>query len=188
MNNLFASLLISMLGMTSCHGQGVKAGLKVEDAKPSEKSDFITSSTGKTIPKISLSDKDWKERLSSQEYYVIRKKGTERAFSGELLSNKKDGIYACRACQLPLFDSKTKYNSGTGWPSFWEPVEDEFILRDIDHDIGYPRTEVMCMRCGGHLGHVFPDGPKPTGLRYCINSVSLTFFDRSESEKLLSDF
>ena len=124
---------------------------------------------------IVKTDEEWKSELNDMEYYVIREKGTERAFTGDLLSNKEKGTYTCRACQYELFDSKTKFKSGTGWPSFYEPLSKEKIAEDTDHILGYPRTEVMCGRCGGHLGHVFNDGPNPTGLRYCINSVSLDF-------------
>lgn len=134
----------------------------------------------KVDPAWELSEEEWKERLSDFEFYVLRDKGTERAFSGALWNNKKDGVYKCAACELELFDSETKYRSGTGWPSFWEPVEQANVAEDTDHLLGYPRTEVMCARCGGHLGHVFPDGPKPTGQRYCINSVSLMFEEREE--------
>jgi len=125
-------------------------------------------------------DKEWKAELSDQEYYVLREKGTERSFSGDLWDFKGDGVYTCRACALPLFDSETKFKSGTGWPSYFEPVKKEHVREDTDHILGYPRTEVLCNRCGGHLGHVFKDGPKPTGLRYCINSASLDFVDRKD--------
>lgn len=122
-----------------------------------------------------LSPVEWKERLSEIEYYVLREKGTERAFTGDLLSNKKSGTYVCAGCKLPLFNSTTKFKSGTGWPSFYEPVNGKNVAEESDTEYGMIRTEVLCSRCGGHLGHVFPDGPKPTGLRYCINSVSLDF-------------
>lgn len=130
------------------------------------------------LTKIEKSEDEWKSELSDQEYYVIREKGTERAFTGDYVNNKKKGIYTCKACQLPLFTSTTKFKSGTGWPSYYQPIKKEVILEDTDHLLGYARTEVMCARCEGHLGHVFRDGPKPTGLRYCINSVSLDFKEK----------
>lgn len=133
------------------------------------------------ITPVVKSDSEWKAELSEIEYYVIRDKGTERSFTGDLWDNKKEGIYTCRACQLPLFTSTTKFKSGTGWPSYYQPIKKEYIKEDTDHLLGYARTEVMCARCDGHLGHVFPDGPQPTGLRYCINSVSLDFVEEDKS-------
>lgn len=133
-----------------------------------------------SVEKIVKSDEEWKNFLEPLEYNVLRKEGTERAFTGDLWDFKGDGIYVCRGCELPLFDSKTKYKSGTGWPSYYEPINSENVEEDTDYNLGYARTEVHCARCNGHLGHVFPDGPKPTGLRYCINSVSLDFVKRSD--------
>jgi peptide-methionine (R)-S-oxide reductase len=125
--------------------------------------------------KVEKTAEAWKTQLTKKEYEVIREKGTERAFTGELLENKKKGVYACKACGLPLFSSETKFKSGTGWPSFWKPIHEKNVGEITDNSYGMQRVEVVCNRCGGHLGHVFDDGPKPTGLRYCINSVSLAF-------------
>lgn len=122
-----------------------------------------------------LSDSEWKDSLSDIEYYVLREKGTERAFTGDLWDNKESGIYKCAGCGLPLFASDTKFKSGTGWPSFFQPINKTNVAEEKDYAYGMVRIEVLCSRCGGHLGHVFEDGPKPTGLRYCINSVSLDF-------------
>ena len=127
------------------------------------------------IEPIEKSPEQWKQELTDQEYHVLREHGTERAFTGELLKIKDKGTYVCAACGLPLFASDTKFDSGTGWPSFYQPINDRNVGESKDSTLGMTRTEVHCARCGGHQGHVFPDGPKPTGLRYCINSVSLDF-------------
>ncbi len=130
--------------------------------------------------KINKSETEWKKELTDFEYYVLREKGTERAFTGELLNNKEKGVYTCAACELPLFESATKYKSGSGWPSFYEPINEINVAEEEDLSFGMARIEVLCARCDGHLGHVFPDGPRPTGLRYCINSVSLKFQKKGE--------
>ncbi len=140
-------------------------------------------SPNSTVEKIELSEAEWKSRLTSDEFEVLRNKGTERAFTGKYWNNKKEGIYTCAGCQLPLFDSSTKFRSGTGWPSFYEPINETNVAEEKDTSYGMVRTEVLCARCDGHLGHVFPDGPKPTNLRYCINSVSLNFVEKSELQQ-----
>lgn len=124
---------------------------------------------------IVKSEDEWQKELSEEAFYVLRKAGTERAFTSALLSNKEQGLYCCAGCGLPLFASETKFKSGTGWPSFYKPVKSTHIVEDTDYHIGYARTEIRCARCDGHQGHVFKDGPKPTGLRYCINGVALNF-------------
>jgi len=125
--------------------------------------------------KIRKTDQEWRESLSPDVYRITRQKGTERPFTGALLDIKQVGVYSCAACGQPLFSSETKFNSGSGWPSYWEPIDERAIEQTTDHSHGMARDEVVCSRCESHLGHVFPDGPQPTGLRYCINSLSLDF-------------
>jgi methionine-R-sulfoxide reductase len=127
------------------------------------------------VAKLALSDAEWKQRLTPDQFRILRSSGTERPFCGVLLDNKQTGVYTCGGCGLPLFTSDSKFNSGTGWPSFFQPIAKENVAERTDHSHGMSRVEINCARCDGHLGHVFPDGPRPTGLRYCLNSESLGF-------------
>jgi peptide-methionine (R)-S-oxide reductase len=135
----------------------------------------IEKSEEKMTKKISKTDSEWKEILSGEQYHILREKGTERAFTGKLYNNHEEGMYYCAGCGNPVFSSETKFDSGTGWPSFFMPVSDKNVDLEEDKSFGMRRTEVLCSKCGGHLGHVFDDGPNPTGLRYCINSCALDF-------------
>ncbi len=126
-------------------------------------------------------EKEWKKIISPEEHHVLREKGTEPAFTGKYWQNKKKGTYACAGCGSELFSSDTKFDSGTGWPSFWAPVCKDNIEEKADNRFGMRRTEVLCKKCGGHLGHVFDDRPKPTGQRFCVNSISLSFKEQEDS-------
>jgi peptide-methionine (R)-S-oxide reductase len=133
----------------------------------------------KGIEKVSKTDAEWKSQLSPEQYNVLRQKGTEYAFSSPLNDIHEQGVFECAACELPVFSSEQKFDSGTGWPSFWAPIKKENVIEEVDNTLGMARTEVECARCNGHLGHVFDDGPKPTGLRYCMNGVALKFVKKA---------
>jgi peptide-methionine (R)-S-oxide reductase len=147
-----------------------------KNIQKNETSSQIIKNGGSTMTdKIVKTDAEWKEILTSEQYRILRKKGTEPAFSGKYYHFTEEGIYQCAACGNELFSSKTKYDSGSGWPSFWKPISENSVETEKDTSLMMHRTEVHCARCGGHLGHLFEDGPDPTGLRYCINSAALQF-------------
>ena len=167
-----ASVLMTCFTMNACLQANTKMD-KDHKAEPAETS-FVDES-GQTIQIVHKSDAEWKSELDDMTYHVMREEGTERPYSGKYNDNKKAGVYTCNACKLPLFSSDAKFESGTGWPSFYQPIDKTHVVEETDRSLGMARVEVLCHRCGGHLGHVFDDGPKPTGLRYCMNSVSLDF-------------
>lgn len=176
--------LALLCGCTAQSGLG-----EALSAENSEKSAMVTvrviGQDGKLtgpaeVPRVVMSEAEWRKKLTPEQFAIARSKGTERAFCGTLLDNKKHGYYVCIGCDLPLFSSDSKFNSGTGWPSFFQPVAKENVHEETDSSHGMVRTEITCARCDSHLGHVFPDGPKPTGLRFCLNSESLRFVDEAD--------
>jgi peptide-methionine (R)-S-oxide reductase len=159
-------LLIALSSGAALAATSAKPGTAPASKHPQKKAEIVP---------VTKSDVEWKKSLTPEQYRVLREQGTERAFTGKYWNNHEAGTYLCAACGLELFSSDTKFDSGTGWPSYWQPIEKSHVKEITDDTYGMRRVEVECARCGGHLGHVFEDGPRPTGLRYCINSVSLAF-------------
>ena len=153
----------------------IPAAGPLSDAAVAKDSTKAAAAQSAAKQKVQLSETEWRKRLTPEQFHVLREKGTERAFTGALVNNHADGMYHCAACSAPLFKSDTKFDSGSGWPSFFEPASVDAVELHEDTSHGMRRIEVTCATCGSHLGHVFPDGPNPTGERYCINSASLDF-------------
>lgn len=184
----FALLLV--LTTTACNSQSkvatevttTETKATVTDQAPTYK--YNPPAVEGVIEIIDQPESYWREQLTDQEFEVLREDGTERSFTSPLNDEKRAGIFTCAACGLPLYSSETKFNSGTGWPSFYQPINAAYIKEDVDNRYGMRRVEVSCARCGGHQGHVFPDGPKPTGERHCINGVALNFVPMEDFPKV----
>jgi len=169
------------LALSGCARAAAPAKQQVGGDVTIENFDAAGKSLGKsTVAKVVKDDAEWRKQLGNESYYVTRREGTERPYSGEYNANHADGLYRCICCDTALYDSRTKFESGTGWPSFWKPISSANVNEIADTSLMMQRTAVSCKRCDAHLGHVFDDGPDPTGLRYCMNSVSLKFHPRGQ--------
>ena len=161
-------LVVPLVALAAGTGDKPASAAKAPGAGPASQAPSAPEKVVKT-------DEEWRKQLTPEQFHILREKGTERAFTGKYWNNHEAGLYRCAACGQPLFSSDTKFESGTGWPSFWQPLSSSTVKLQEDDSLFMTRTEVVCSRCGGHLGHVFPDGPKPTGLRYCMNGLALKF-------------
>ena len=186
---LLVTLLVARVALSTRHGSPATSPSEREAAMNSNVSVKVFNDKGELIgpistPRVVKTDAEWQRQLTPEQYKIARGKGTEAPFCGTLLDNHQDGVYACVCCGLPLFSSDSKFNSGTGWPSFFQPVAPENVIEHADDSLGMRRTEILCARCDCHLGHVFEDGPRPTGLRFCVNSDSLMFTPKDQLKAL----
>ena len=173
----FLSAGVAAIAAATVSGLSIGSNPLTHSGRETQKTSQEQPKTGnsKGITKVTKTNDEWKKELTPEQYYVTREKGTERPFSSPLNEIHEDGVFECVACGLPLYDAKAKFDSGTGWPSFYEPIAPENVREEVDKSLWETRTEVLCARCDAHLGHVFNDGPKPTGLRYCMNGVAMRF-------------